>query len=77
MDDLVTRLCTFSLDDGTEALNKLLTEAAIDIEQLQQWKDLAYEMRNKSWWAMRSKVLIKFDVLHMYDWHIYKLRRNA
>lgn len=77
MDDLVTRLCTFSLDDGTEALNKLLTEAAIDIEQLQQWKDLAYEMRNKSWWAMRSKVLIKFDVLHMYDRHIYKLRRNA
>lgn len=77
MDDLVTRLCTFSLDDGTEALTKLLTEAAIEIEQLQQWKDLAYEMRNKSWWAMRSKVLIKFDVMHKYDWHKHKLRRNA
>ena len=32
--DLVTRLCTFSLDDGTEALNKLLTEAATEIERL-------------------------------------------
>jgi hypothetical protein len=31
--DLVTRLCTFSLDDGTDALNKLLTEAATEIER--------------------------------------------
>ena len=32
--DLVTRLCTFSLDDGTDALNKLLTEAATEIKRL-------------------------------------------
>ena len=77
MDDLVTRLCTFSLDDGTDSLNKLLTEAAIEIDQLQQWKDLAYEMRNRSWWAMRSKVLVKFDVMHQHDRHIHRLKRNG
>ena len=76
MDDLVTRLCTFSLDDGTEALNKLLTEAAIEIDQLKEWKELAYEMRNRSWWAMRHKVLVKFDAMHQHDRHINRLKRN-
>lgn len=33
-DDIVTRLQMFSLDDGTEALNKLLAEAADEIEYL-------------------------------------------
>ena len=37
MDDLVTRLCTFSLDDGTDSLNKLLREAAAEIELLRRW----------------------------------------
>lgn len=32
--DIVIRLCTFSLDDGTDALNKLLTEAATEIKRL-------------------------------------------
>lgn len=34
-DDIVTRLQMFSLDDGTDALNKLLAESADEIERLQ------------------------------------------
>lgn len=37
-DDIVTRLQMFSLDDGTDALNKLLAEAADEIER---WQDIA------------------------------------
>lgn len=35
-DDIVTRLQMFSLDDGTDALNKLLAEAADEIERLRR-----------------------------------------
>lgn len=35
-DDIPTRLRMFSLDDGTDALNKLLAEAADDIERLRK-----------------------------------------
>ena len=35
-DDIVTRLRMFSLDDGTDALNKLLGEAANEIERLRK-----------------------------------------
>ena len=33
-DDIVTRLCMFSLDDGADELNNLLTDAAGEIERL-------------------------------------------
>jgi hypothetical protein len=39
-----------------------------EIERLKQWKELAYEMRNRSWWAMRNKVLMQFDYMHKRDW---------
>ena len=39
-----------------------------EIERLREWKELAYEMRNRSWWAMRNKVLVKFDYMHKRDW---------
>ena len=52
-DDIVTRLQMFSLDDGTDALNKLLAEAADEIDHLrkelrmaEKWRDnykLAFE----------------------------------
>lgn len=35
-DDIVTRLQMFSLDDGTDALNKLLAESADEIERLRE-----------------------------------------
>lgn len=35
-DNIVTRLQMFSLDDGTDALNKLLTEATDEIERLRR-----------------------------------------
>ena len=47
----------------------LWEKAADEIEKLLEWKELAYEMRNRSWWAMRQKVLIKFDYMHKKDWN--------
>ena len=51
--DIVTQLVMFSLDDGTDALNKLLGESADEIERLraelqmaEKWRDnykLAFE----------------------------------
>lgn len=38
-DDIVTRLQMFSLDDGTDELNKLLSEAANEIERLGELAD--------------------------------------
>ena len=38
-DDIVTRLRMFSLDDGTDALNKLLAESADEIERLRADRD--------------------------------------
>ena len=43
-------------------------ETEDQIERLLEWKELAYEMRNRSWWAMRKKVLMKFDEMHKRDW---------
>lgn len=38
-DDIVTQLVMFSLDDGTDALNKLLVEAVNEIERLRKVND--------------------------------------
>mgnify|MGYP003656162624 CR=1 FL=1 len=65
-DDLVTRLRMPYDQEGTT--DKLEMEAADEIERLREWKELAYEMRNRSWWAMRNKVLVKFDDMHKSDW---------
>lgn len=79
-DDIVTRLRT-ALDEmelgclGCSIINQndhdsdcLTQNAANEIERLREWKELAYEMRNRSWWAMRNKVLVKFDDMHKSDW---------
>lgn len=71
-DDIVTRLRrdvdaeTYRL--GVEPTGMITWEAADEIERLREWKELAYEMRNRSWWAMRNKVLVKFDDMHKSDW---------
>lgn len=46
----------------------LWEKAADEIEQLMEWKELAYQMRNRSWWAMRNKALVEFDYMHKRDW---------
>ena len=73
-DDIVTRLRAEGemepIGDGTKAWwsNPVCLEAADEIERLREWKELAYIMRNKSWWAMRHSVLMKFEMLHKEDW---------
>lgn len=64
-DDIVTRLRMCESEYG---LGDTCREAADEIERLREWKELAYEMRNRSWWAMRKKVLVKFDDMHKSDW---------
>lgn len=57
----------------------ICTEAANEIERLREWKELAYQMRNKYWWAMRWKTLKKFDAMHDADWalpHNVELRKQ-
>ena len=69
-DDIVTRLREIADADVYRAdvsVSKLY-EAADEIERLREWKELAYQMRNKYWWAMRSKTLKKFDAMHKADW---------
>lgn len=77
-DDIVTRLNTEEMTKAfykafptvvtlEDAMRQAL-EAADEIERLREWKELAYEMRNRSWWAMRNKVLVKFDDMHKSDW---------
>jgi hypothetical protein len=61
-DDIVTRL------RGQRTNGVICEQAADEIERLREWKELAYEMRNRSWWAMRKKVLVKFDDMHKSDW---------
>ncbi len=66
-DDIVTQL-------RAKYSGQLLicTEAANEIERLREWKELAYQMRNKYWWAMRWKTLKKFDAMHEADWALPK-----
>ena len=65
-DDIVARL------RGQRTNSVLCEEAADEIERLREWKELAYTIRNKSWWAMRKSVLMKFEKMHKDDW---KLKR--
>lgn len=44
-----------------------------EIEGLREWKELAYAMRNSSWWFMRRKHLKRFDQLHKRDWNNPKM----
>jgi len=55
------------LDETFFALNQINEKLLEEIEHLKEWKELAYEMRNRSWWAMRNKVLMKFDYMHKKD----------
>ena len=77
-DDIVTRLrdCAWVRPDSKWATesDKTIAEAADEIEQLRRWKELAYDMRNSRWWALRRKHLARFDELHRADWE--KLRRD-
>jgi hypothetical protein len=66
-DDIVTRL-----REKYAGQLPLCTEAADEIERLREWKELAYQMRNKYWWAMRWKTLKKFDAMHEADWALPK-----
>ena len=71
-DDIVNRLRrdvdAETYRAGVEPTGMITLEAADEIERLREWKELAYEMRNRSWWAMRNKVLVKFDDMHKSDW---------
>lgn len=40
--------------------------------QLLEWKEFAYQVRNKYWWAMGRKTLKKFDAMHKADWALLK-----
>ena len=66
-DDIVTRL------RGKYAGQLLIcTEAADEIERLREWKELAYQMRNKYWWVMWWKTKKKFEAMHKADWALPK-----
>ena len=71
-DDIVTRLRVSTVADSADSIYKSMTEAADEIERLREWKELAYQMRNKYWWAMRWKTLKKFDAMHDEDWALPK-----
>jgi hypothetical protein len=68
-DDIVTRLRDGDphCRDG-HIYQAWANEAADKIEWLLEWKELAYQMRNKYWWFMRAKTLKKFDQMHKEDW---------
>ena len=66
-DDIVTRL-----RDKYRGQLLICNEAADEIERLREWKELAYQMRNKYWWVMRTKTLRKFDEMHKADWALPK-----
>ncbi len=70
-DDIVTQLREIQWEHDKTWQDKM-SEAADEIELLREWKELAYEMRNRSWWAMRNKVLVKFDDMHKSDWKRYE-----
>ena len=68
IDDIVTRLRNWHNDHDSALPRSIDLEAADEIERLREWKELAYQMRNKYWWAMRSKILKEFDAMHKADW---------
>lgn len=72
-DDIVTRLRMFSLDDGTDALNKLLAESADEIERLRderdKWQlmaaDLGEHLENALYsdeWKTREYAIVAFGM---------------
>lgn len=69
--------CHCELCDCCLEIMEVSLEAADEIEQLREWKDLAYEMRNKYWWFMRRRTLEKFDFLHKTDWKRHKPLENT
>ena len=71
-DDIVTRLRGYDFMRDGDIPDVIMNKAADEIELLREWKELAYEMRNRSWWAMRNKVLVKFDDMHKSDWKRYE-----
>ena len=74
-DDIVTRLrddyaphLKFgNHQDWCTALG-MMDEAADEIEHLREWKELCYEIRNSTWFFMRTKHLKKFDRMHNLDY---------
>ena len=66
-DDIVTQL-----REKYQGQLPICAEAADEIERLREWKELAYLMRNKYWWAMLGKTLKKFDSMHKTDWALPK-----
>jgi len=73
-DDIVTRLrYIYSQKDVGVSLNpETFIEAADEIERLREWKELAYQMRNKYWWVMWWKTRKKFEAMHKADWALPK-----
>ena len=69
-DDIVTRLRAGNGDDIV--LFGMMYEAADEIERLLEWKELAYQMRNKYWWVMWCKTKKKFEAMHKADWSLPK-----
>ena len=45
-------------------------KAADEIERLREWKEIAYQMRNKYWWVISKKLLEQFDTMHEADWQL-------
>jgi len=67
-DDIVTRLRT-----KYQGQLPICAEAADEIEQLREWKELAYEMRNRTMrnlWSFifNRKLINKFNDMHEADW---------
>ena len=67
-DDIVTRLRT-----KYQGQLPICAEAADEIEQLREWKELAYEMHNKTMRNLSSfifdrKLIKKFNDMHKADW---------
>lgn len=75
-DDIANRLVMFSLDDGTNALNKLLGEASDEIERLRKnnnfWhesfldihKELIFSLVTRNWQSIKK--------IQMKMWNIRK-----
>jgi hypothetical protein len=63
-DDIVTRLRS-TVHTGGALIGP---EAADEIEHLREWKELCYEIRNSTWFFMRTKHLEEFDRMHKLDY---------
>lgn len=70
VDDIVTRLREVAVQEYKDgwAVFPVCDQAADEIERLREWKELAYQMRNKYWWVMSKKILKQFDAMHKADW---------